>query len=236
MSRTGCLLVLSGLDGAGKSTQIALLATRLAADGHRPKVIWSRGGYTPLFNALKDTVRRFGRGRIVPKSGHSYQRSQTLSNPLVRRLWLTFAIVDLWWLYGIQVRWLCWRGRTVICDRYLWDTLIDFHLNFPQEQVELWGLWRLLVKASPRPDAAFLLLVPVEESLRRSRQKQEPFPDSPEMLSRRLTEYQTLARNGDWRVMDGCRPVNDLAAEIWAAVVAGTHGGERGRWWGKDDG
>lgn len=229
MSRSGRLVVFSGLDGAGKSTQIALLVSRLKAGGQHPEVIWTRGGYTLLFEALKGMLRRISRGRVVPASGHSPQRERALTQPRTRRIWLTLALIDLLWVYGVQVRWLRWWGRAVICDRYLWDTLIDFCLNFPQERVEDWGLWRLLVKASPRPDVAFLLLVPVEESLRRSRQKQEPFPDSPETLARRLAHYQALAENGYWRVMDGRRPMAELAAEIWTAVGFASRNYCRGR-------
>ena len=219
MSHRSLLIAFSGLDGAGKSTQIALLVARLKADGQKVEVIWTRGGYTPLFEALKRMLRCISRGRIVPTSGHSSQRERALGRPHIRRLWLILALIDLLWVYGVKVRWLRWQKRTVICDRYLWDTLIDFRLNFSQEQVEDWSLWRLLVKASPRPDAAFLLLIPVEESLRRSRQKQEPFPDSPEILARRLAHYQALAENGRWRVMDGSRSLVELADEISMAVA-----------------
>lgn len=226
MNRVG-LVVFSGLDGAGKSTQIDVLFSKLLAERATPVVIWTRGGYTPLFETLKRLLRRSSGGRIVPVSGPSQQREQALSRPRIRRLWLMLALLDLLWVYGVQVRWLRWQGRTVICDRYLWDTLIDFRLNFSQEHVERWGLWRLLVKASPEPDAAFLLLVPVEESLRRSQQKQEPFPDSPETLARRLSEYQAMAEHRNWRAMDGRRPVDDLATEIWAAVAEEIHRKER---------
>lgn len=215
MSRKGQLIVFSGLDGAGKSTQIARLVTYLEAEGARPTVLWTRGGYTPLFEGLKALARRLSRGRVVPAAGPSVQRQQALARPRTRRLWLTLAMFDLLWVYGVQVRWLRWRGYVVICDRYLWDTLLDFRLNFPQEAVEYWWLWRLLVHLTPKPQVAFLLLIPVEEALRRSQQKHEPFPDSPETLQQRLLHYQTLAAQGHWQhVLDGQRPLDALADEI----------------------
>jgi len=212
------LITFSGLDGAGKSTQIAHLVGRLEAKGERPAIIWTRGGYTPVFEALKKLLRRTSRGRVVPPAGHSPQREQALSRPFIRRLWLTLAILDLIWVYGVQVRWRHLRGLTVICDRYLWDTLLDFRLNFPQEQVERWWLWRILQCVSPKPDVAFALLIPVGESLRRSQQKNEPFPDPPEVLDRRLAAYEELEKRAGWHVMDGCRPLDELADEIWEIV------------------
>ncbi len=48
--------------------------------------------------------------------------------------------------------------RCEICDRYLDDTRIDFALNFPEEHVETWWLWRFAVRFAPQPDVAFLHL------------------------------------------------------------------------------
>ena len=80
--------------------------------------------------------------------------------------------------------------------------------------MERWWLWRALVRATPQPDAAFLLLIAVQESLRRSEAKGAPFPDPPAVLARRLAEYEALAKEGHWQVMDGRRPISELAEEI----------------------
>lgn len=213
----GFVVTFSGIDGAGKSTQIELLMDYLRQEGRRPIYLWTRGGYTPFFERLKAYLRRLP-GRAVPPSGHNPGRTQAFRKGWVRRLWLVLALLDLLWTYGMQVRWWRWRGRAVVCDRYVWDTQVDFRLYFPQEQVENWWLWRRLVGVTPRPDAAFLLLVPVEESVSRSDVKGEPFRDPPELLAQRLTEYQARARAGHWQGLDGQRGVDDLAGEIQARV------------------
>ncbi len=215
----GLLIAFSGLDGAGKSTQIERLTVRLRDGRQQPVTLWTRGGYTPFFNALKNGVRRIGRGSVLPESGHSQQRNQSFTNPQVRRLWLILAIFDLIWVYGVYVRWRCWRGRIVICDRYLWDTLIDFRLNFPQEHVERWWLWRLLKWVTPKPDVSWALLISVEESLRRSKQKNEPFPDLPQILEQRLSQYEGLTPIAGWQVLDGRQPLEELATRIWTEVA-----------------
>jgi thymidylate kinase len=106
----------------------------------------------------------------------------------------------------------------VICDRYWQDTAIDFKLNFPQEDVQQWWLWKLLVFMTPLPDAAFLLLVPVEESIARSKLKNEPFPDSPEVLRGRLELYEAMATKNYWNVLDGRREISSLSDEIISIV------------------
>ena len=51
------LIEFSGLDCAGKSTQIDLLKKDLENGGLVVKVVWSRGGYTPGIMWLKNLVR-----------------------------------------------------------------------------------------------------------------------------------------------------------------------------------
>lgn len=217
LKRRGLLVVFSGLDGAGKSTQVALLIDHLRQQGYQTRYVWARGGYTPLIEGLKRTARCLLR-RKLPPSGHSAERQRSFQKGYVRRLWLTAAMLELTWLYGVQLRWQLWRGRAVICDRYLFDTQIDFRLNFPQDEIERWWLWRGLTRITPTPDAIFWMCVPVEESVRRSTIKGEPFPDAPAVLARRLGEYETLAALNGWQSLDGRRSIADLADEIHNTV------------------
>ena len=213
------LVAFSGLDGAGKSTQIELLMEDLRQSGGRPRCLWTRGGYTPLLQSAKGLMRRAA-GRSLPPPGRSEAHSQAFSRNRTRRLWLILAMLELLWIYGVQLRWWRLTGRSVVCDRYLWDTLIDFRLNFPQETVERWVLWRLLARCTPRPDAAFLLLIPVEESLRRSQLKGEPFPDPPEVLEARLKEYRLIAASGSsFHAIDGTRPREETAAFVRETIA-----------------
>jgi thymidylate kinase len=211
------LIVFGGLDGAGKSTQIDLLRARLAAAGARPAVVWVRGGYTPLFTRVKALARRIG-GRRVPAPGRGAARTQAFTRPWLRRAWLVLALADLLLLLGLRVRLLRWRGRVVVCDRYLLDTRVDFRLNFPGEPVERWRLWRVVERLVPRADAAFLLLVPVAESERRSQAKREPFPDPAPVLAARLAQYQALGPASGYTILDGSRPVTEVAERIVAAL------------------
>lgn len=213
------LIAFSGLDGAGKSTQIRLLVASLRASGRRVAEFWSRGGYTPLFNGAKAILRRVRPS--LPAAGHSSERSRRLSSPLVRRMWLHLAIVDLLFWYALWIRWKRLAGWVVVCDRYLIDTALDFERNFPEENVQHWFSWRLLERLTPRPSAGFILLVPVEESVRRSRRKGEPFPDSCETLEWRRSRYAGLAAAGrEWQVLDGRVPEVDLHRAVVEALGA----------------
>ena len=181
-------IVFSGLDGAGKSTQIDLLQSCFEKIGKRSFIFWSRGGYTPGFQFLKKLLRIII-GKQLPKPGFNNKRKKAFSNHLVRRIWLSIAILDLIFFYSIFLRLKLFFGYYIICDRYIIDTEIDFKLNFPNENVDNWILWKILKYTALNPDFNFILLISPEESILRSIKKNEPFPDSKKILRQRLKKY-----------------------------------------------
>ena len=214
------IIVFSGVDGAGKSTQIDLLKKQIEEQGFSVSSMWSRGGYTPGFELLKKSVR-IVLGRKSFPSGRDEKRDKAMSNSLVSRLWLMIATLDLLVLYAITIRIKSLLGKVVICDRYLGDTFIDFSLNFPSSNFEKTWLWKLLVAISPKPDASFLFILPVEESMRRSKLKNEPFPDSKEVLGQRLEIYATskLFNGQNWSKIDGLDSIDASAHRIKDKVL-----------------
>jgi thymidylate kinase len=212
------LVAFSGLDGSGKSTQIEVLRSRLEEAGCTTAVVWTRGGYTPLFSRLKTLLRRVARRR-VPAAGPSTERTEALGRPWIRRLWLTCALIDLAIVLGVKVRVLQWRGKVVLCDRYLHDSLIDFRLAFGDDAREDSWLWRLVTSLAPTPDIAFLFLLPVAESVRRSDLKGEPFRDPVEVLARRVEQYGEFVGDSRYHVLDAKSSIEELANRIATAVA-----------------
>jgi thymidylate kinase len=229
MSR-GFLICLSGIESSGKSTQLALQMERARQQGQRPVYLWTRPGYTRNLENAKRLIRRLAGGRSQgngagssskPRASRAYpRRGDEFGSAPKRRLWLALALIDLIWVYGVQIRYWRFRGRTVICDRYLWDCLVDFRVNFPDDAVESGLLGRLLLSLAPRPDVAFFLLIPLQESLRRSMQRERKFQETEEVLRRRFEAYRVAAEQFAWPVLDGERAVEEIAEEIRARVEA----------------
>ena len=212
------LIVFSGLDGAGKSTQIDLLKAHYEKQGIQVKYFWSRGGYTPGIQGFKNLLRKSSSKKMFSQ-GPSKERDQSFSNPLVRKVWLSLAILDLVFFYGIYVRFKSFTGVKVICDRYIIDTSIDFRLNFPDENVDKWLIWKSMVFIAMRPKKHFVFTIPVEESLRRSKQKEEPFPDSEETLKTRLNDYLVFIDESSNVIhVDGTKKIDDISDFILEQV------------------
>ena len=195
------MIVFSGLDGAGKSTQIELLKIRYSKDSLKSFVFWSRGGYTPGMTLLK---RVFLKKKKNIHAGFENKKNKKFSNIFVRKTWLILSIIDLIFFYTIYLRLKFFFGFKIICDRYIVDTLIDFKLNFPEETVEKWWLWKILNIFAIKPKKHFVLTTSVKESQKRSKIKKEPFPDSKETLKKRLEHYLNFAKHKQFAVHIDC--------------------------------
>lgn len=207
-------IVFSGLDCSGKSTQIEILKKNLKQKDKKVLVFWSRGGYTNGFQKLKDVIRIFF-DKKLPKSGNSPERDKAFSNPIIRKLWLTIAMLDLVYYYCIYLRFKSIVGFNIICDRYLMDTFIDFKLTYPLNKTEKMFLWKILELFSKKPDFHFVSTIPVSESVIRSKFKYEPFPDSPETLAKRLEIYNEFLKNHENLIfIDGLRDKNYITDDI----------------------
>lgn len=203
-------IVFSGLDCAGKSTQINLLTEYLGEKEKTYQVIWSRGGYTKGMKWVKYILRKFSFNNI-PKSGLSRERETQFNRIYIRKIWLFLSILDLMILYCFYFRLKSLTGVNVIADRYVEDTAIDFKINFPNEKVEAWLMWKFLEWFAPRPDKHYIALIPVKESLKRSKQKEEPFPDTEEVLKFRKELYENyIMDRHDIIQIDGTKNVSEI--------------------------
>ena len=194
------LIVFSGIDSAGKSTQIDLLRKHYLTNKIRHKVIRSRGGYTSGFETIKNILRFFFRKKL-PDPGRNKNRQEMFDKKSVSKIWYMFAMLDLIRLYSITFRFYRFFGFTIIADRYLWDTYVDFKMSLKNINLEKSILWKLAVLVSPKTDKSILLFVSPEVSFQRSIDKKEPQFDSLYVRKLRIEIYQDLANNKKWQLI-----------------------------------
>jgi thymidylate kinase len=165
-----CLVSFSGIDGAGKTTQIDALLTWLRASGFRTRVLrfWDD---IAVLGRLRETAshKLFKSEQGVGAMGKPVERR----DKNVRGWYMTLARLFLYFLDAAQLFLVIAKQSrkevdVVVFDRYLYDELANLNLK---SRLAGWYA-RLLLWMVPRPDAAFVLDADPEQA--RARKPEYP--------------------------------------------------------------
>ncbi|PQD96174.1 hypothetical protein CYL18_06120 [Pradoshia eiseniae] len=211
------MLAFSGIDCSGKSTQIEKVNKELANEGHKTIIIWSRGGYTPLLEKIK-TLIRSDKG-ATEEEKELYRENINRSNKK-RKLLLFLSIIDLILYYGIYFRFIeKYEKKIIIADRYIWDSYIDFKMKYKEFNFEKWIVWRILTKVYYRPTCSIVYVIPVDESMRRSELKNEPWPETKEQRVERIRYYKHLISKNKWQYeINALKSIDEVFTETMRAI------------------
>ena len=176
-SQRPLLATLSGSDGSGKTLQADRLREVFDTCDVRNAGVWARGGssrFMSFFIRLGKALRRpagdasAADGGAVGEAQRFEERRRSLGgNRLTRAVFAFLYTLDLTWPYVIKTRLLMALGNVVICDRYVYDALVDYTLYTGDDIGALPAPLRWLERTAPRPGVPVLLDVDPAEALRR---------------------------------------------------------------------
>ncbi len=147
------IVTFSGIDGAGKTTQIACISAQLVHQGYRVANVsfWDEVAFMSHLRAHVSLA-------VLRKPPTSPQPTALRNDKNVRTWYLTLVRAVFYLLDALRLRMVVSQLSTrdhdfVIFDRYIYDQLV-------QIQPRSWwarAYIRLLVRLAPKPDFAFVL-------------------------------------------------------------------------------
>ena len=201
----GRFLTVEGIEGVGKTTQVARLSQSLSGRGIAHVVTREPGG-TPLAERIRDVVLGDSRGESLPPTAE---------------LLLMFAAraVHLTNLVEPNLR----AGRWVVCDRFI-DATYAYQGGGRGVSTEHIRQLEVMVLGARRPDLTVLLDAPVEQALQRARQRNagaaaDRFEsERAEFFERVRSAYLARAAAEPARIaiVDASQSVDEVAAQILA--------------------
>jgi dTMP kinase len=202
MSAAGRFVTLEGIEGVGKTTQVARLSEALKTLGVANVVTREPGG-TPLAESIREVVLT--------------AREETL--PPTAELLLMFAARAVHLANHIEPN--LRAGRWVICDRFT-DATYAYQGGGRQLRMDTIGELESMVQGTLRPHLTLLLDAPVETALARARRRNLGSPEDrfererSEFFERVRSVYRARAAAEPDRIaiIDATRSVDEVGARI----------------------
>jgi thymidylate kinase len=211
MRRRGFLITFSGIDGSGKTTQVKLLQDRLKQNGVETSKMWSR--WRPLLSLpLLEVLRRSGQVDVHRADFLSIVEFQAPKNESIASLWCLATQFENLLKTSLKIIIPLTLGRTVICDRYALDLLVDGMSDLQDSRTRI-RLGFKLLRLLPKPNRAFLIDIDAESAFVRK-------PDLPSVSHNkdRIRLYHDLSAQAGVNVMDGRRSPEAIHQEVWRIV------------------
>ncbi|MFZ0632575.1 MAG: thymidylate kinase [Acidobacteriaceae bacterium] len=149
------LVSFSGIDGAGKSTQIDALRALMASSGVQVRVIPFWDEVARLKNLRETSGHKIFKG---DKGVGSPERPIERRDKNVRSRTMSLVRLFLYTVDSLSLRFVVRRALRsgagfLICDRYAYDEFVNLNLRNPFMRLYV----RLMMKLVPRPDVSYIL-------------------------------------------------------------------------------
>jgi thymidylate kinase len=206
------LVSFSGIDGAGKSTQIVSLCARLKEAGLRVELIsfWNDiAKLTRIREATGHALFRGDKGVGTPASPIN-RRDKNVQSPIMTAVRLCLYFIDTVSLRLVASKAAKSDADLVIFDRYIYDELANLSLRNPVARLYV----RLVTKIAPKPDISYLLDAdPVQA---RARKPEYPI----EFLHANRASYMALNDAIGAMTIIAPTPAQEVQRQVWKHLSA----------------
>lgn len=230
--RRGVLVAVCGLDGAGKSSQAAVLVASLEALGQPATVRWTRLASGRSLDAVSRPLKRVLRvlRRRPPRKVVGDVHPSRIASPeqALRQssAWMTWV----WAMYVATANGLAQRrstrsdllaGCSVVCDRWTLDSAVHLRYRYGEDR-RFAAQVRVIRLLSPRPTLTVFLDIPAETAYERK----DDHYDASQLRRQERLYHQEHVQHGAMR-LDGTLPPEELSRLILHAALPALSGRRR---------
>jgi dTMP kinase len=207
--KKGIIICFMGVDGSGKTTLAKGLEKELSRTGYKCRYLWwlsaeqsivrkalrffaRPASNTPETPAIKSTYFPEGKKPSLFVSMYQYLVLLDYTGQLFYKVWLPKKL-----------------GNTIICDRYIYDTVLAFSIEFGYDDKKFSRLFDFFYRLSPKPDVFFIINIPLEVAF--SRKNDIPSVD---FLRKPDIMYKDLGKKLNAKQLDGTRNIEQLNALV----------------------
>lgn len=204
---------LAGADGTGKTTQARAVMARLEHQSVRAHYVWLRYPRylcTPFLVYAR--LRGYSRQEIVNETPHGYwefERSWLMSKVFP---WAVLVDAFIIGVIGVYIPLL--RGRTVVCDRFVGDILVDLMVGTKDLRLDEKLPGRLFLRLLPRTTQ--MVVLELETAIAQERSP-ELTGDRSQPLRREA--YLGLAARRGWPLVSSRLPMQEVTQRIMALIT-----------------
>lgn len=196
------LVTISGVDGSGKTTYTEILSDILDLCELKKRIVWSRVGSSNFlrpFSKMAYVFYYLKTGKEFRKNSNNFEESDARRKDLFGKSSVTkligvhLLLLEMLWQYSFKVALPLLRKKVVICDRYIYDTLVDITTRYGIDPNDIEGKFfrNILTAIMPKPDIAYVLFIPHQEAI--SREKVDLAER--QLVKLQVSTYREIARD-----------------------------------------
>lgn len=213
------LISISGIDGSGKSTYAEHLCDILNFCEIRTRTVWSRIGSSGFLKPFSKMVKFFYYFKkrkcfsdYSENAGEAEIRRKDLFEELAVFRWvgISLLLIEMLWHYFYKVALPLVFKNVVICDRYVYDSLVDvntrYGINSDSREGRLFK--KILTTLTPKADIAYVLNIPLAEACNREKIDLQESG----FIEDQINAYKAIAKLFDLKQLntDNHTPIGDI--------------------------
>jgi len=215
--KKGILICFIGIDGSGKTTQAKALA-KVMKERYKAKVNNAWVKFEPKMTKPFLAIARWLFFRKKDLYDDYTEHFNTKRSLLRNRFWSTLyrylLLFDYFPQVFLKIKLPLRRAEIVICDRYIYDTVVDLAVDSNYSDQQLKETMRHYSRLFPKPDLVFFIDLPEEIA----HQRKDDIP-SLHYLSERRKAYLSISQEYKMVILDGTTEPLRLKDVVKSEVV-----------------